>query len=85
MIEVRICTIMTDHKPISFAFFQNPEKATPRQLNHLDFIGQYTTDIRYIPGKDNIVADLLSRIESVTHCKPIDFKKLAENQKIMVF
>ncbi|XP_055308134.1 uncharacterized protein LOC129572210 [Sitodiplosis mosellana] len=82
MIEGRICTIMTDHKPITFAFLQNPEKASPRQLNHLDFIGQYTTDIRYIPGKDNIVADLLSRIESVSNCEPINYEELAENQKI---
>lgn len=82
MIEGRICTIMTDHKPITFAFFQNPEKASPRQLNHLDFIGQYTTDIRYIPGKDNIVADLLSRIESVSSCEPINFEELAKDQKI---
>jgi hypothetical protein len=80
IIEGRNCTVLTDHKPITFAFKQNPEKASPRQLNHLDFISQYTTDIRHIPGKDNIVADLLSRIESV-NCEQINFEELAQNQK----
>lgn len=80
-IEGRSCTILTDHKPITFAFMQKPEKASPRQLTHLDFIGQYTTDIQHIPGKDNIVADLLSRIESITSCEPINFEDLAESQK----
>jgi len=81
MIEGRNCTVLTDHKPITFAFAQNPEKASPRQLNHLDFIGQYTTDIRHISGKDNIVADWLSRIESVASCDPINYTNLATSQK----
>lgn len=48
LIEGRNPTIFTDHKPITFAFNQKPEKATPRQFRYLDYIGQYTTDIRYI-------------------------------------
>ena len=81
LIEGRSCTVLTDHKPITFAFLQNPEKASPRQLNHLDFIGQYTTDIRYISGKDNVVADLLSRIESISINDQVDFELLAESQR----
>lgn len=82
VIEGRACTILTDHKPITFAFQQNPEKASPRQLRHLDLIGQYTTDIRHITGKDNVVADSLSRIESVDSIEQINIEKLAESQKI---
>lgn len=59
-------TIYTDHKPITFAFLQNPDKASPRQARHLDLIGQYTTDIRHISGTENIIADLLSRIDHRT-------------------
>jgi hypothetical protein len=65
LLEGRKFIIFTDHKPLIFAFKQTPEKASPRQLRHLDLIGQFSTDIRHIAGKDNIVADLLSRIEAI--------------------
>lgn len=78
MIEGRDCIIYTDHKPLTFAFQQKPEKASPRQLRHLDFIGQFSTDIRHISGKSNIVADLLSRIEEIK--TPIDYNQLADLQ-----
>ncbi|XP_076762719.1 uncharacterized protein LOC143430372 [Xylocopa sonorina] len=77
-IEGRVFTIYTDHKPITFAFRQKPEKSTPRQFRYLDYIAQFSTDIRHISGKDNEVADALSRIEVIS--APIDFDKLAESQ-----
>ncbi|GBL79678.1 Uncharacterized protein K02A2.6, partial [Araneus ventricosus] len=53
----------------------------PRQLRHLDFISQFSTDIRYTKGSDNTVADALSRIE-IDEISPtvIDFKELASAQ-----
>lgn len=81
MIEGRECTIHTDHKPLTFAFLQKPEKASPRQLRQLDYIGQFTTDIRHVSGKDNIVADTLSRIEQVNTIDTLDFNKLAQYQQ----
>jgi cleavage and polyadenylation specificity factor subunit 1 len=65
MLEARHFTILTDHKPITFAFQQKRDNCSPRQFNHLDYISQFTTDIRHISGRDNIVADTLSRVESV--------------------
>lgn len=35
-------------------------------MRHLDFIGQFSTDLRHILGKDNIIADALSRVESIS-------------------
>jgi hypothetical protein len=58
--------IFTDHNPITYAFQQKRDKCSPRQFNHLDFIAQFTTDIRHISGQDNVVAGALSRVESVT-------------------
>jgi cleavage and polyadenylation specificity factor subunit 1 len=66
MLEARHFIIFTDHKPITFAYLQKRDKCSPRQFNHLDFIAQFTTDTRHISGQDNVVADALSRVESVT-------------------
>ncbi|XP_037931303.1 uncharacterized protein K02A2.6-like [Teleopsis dalmanni] len=79
--EGRHCTIFTDHKPITYAFRQKPEKASPRHLRHLDYIGQFTTDIMHIAGKNNPVADFLSRICHVSNEDLVDFDQLAESQK----
>jgi hypothetical protein len=38
--------IFTDHKLITYAFQQKRHKYSPRQFNHLDFVAQFTTDIR---------------------------------------
>ena len=65
MLEARHFVIFTDHKPLTFAFSQRRDKCSPRQFNHLDFISQFTTDIRHISGKDNVIADALSRVEAV--------------------
>ncbi|XP_037931992.1 uncharacterized protein LOC119666786 [Teleopsis dalmanni] len=80
-IEGRRCTIFTDHKPITYAFRQKPEKASPHQLRHLDYIGQLTTDIMHIAGKNNLVADFLSRIKAVSNEDLVDLDQLAANQK----
>jgi cleavage and polyadenylation specificity factor subunit 1 len=66
MVEARHFTVFTDHKPLIFAFHQKRDKCSPRQFNHLDFISQFTTDIRHISGQENIVADALSRVEAIT-------------------
>jgi cleavage and polyadenylation specificity factor subunit 1 len=37
--------IITDHKPITYAFQQKLEKCTWQQLNHLAFFARFTNDI----------------------------------------
>ncbi|CAB0008306.1 unnamed protein product, partial [Nesidiocoris tenuis] len=69
--------IFTDHRPLLFAFKQKNEKASPVQLRRLQYISEFSTDIRHISGKSNVVADTLSRIESVSI---IDMEKVAEAQ-----
>ena len=65
MIEGQRCYLVTDHRPLIFAFQQKLEKASPRRIRQLDFIGPFTTDIRYTPGITNVTADVLSRVESI--------------------
>lgn len=79
MLEARPFTVFTDHKPITFAFKQNSDKASPRQRRQLDFIGQYTTDIQFVKGIENVVPDFLSRIESIQRDE-IDFDVIADQQ-----
>jgi hypothetical protein len=61
MLEARHI-IFTDHKPITFAFTKRTDKFSPRQFRYLDFIAQFTTDIRHTSEQGNIVANALSRI-----------------------
>lgn len=77
-LEVQHTTIYTDHKPLIYAFAQRREKLPPIQLNQLSFISQFTTDIVHIKGIDNIVADTLSRVESISLEE--DFSALALSQ-----
>lgn len=77
-VEARHFTVFTDHKPICFAFHQRKDKCSPRQFRYLDFISQFTTDLQHISGKDNVVADALSRIEELI--QPVDLESLAKSQ-----
>lgn len=79
MVEARDFVIYTDHKPLTFAFSTNRDKCSPRQFRYLDFISQFTTNLRYLPGSLNVVADALSRVEEIT--VPIDYQALARSQE----
>ncbi|GBL74957.1 Transposon Tf2-9 polyprotein [Araneus ventricosus] len=76
-LEGRTFTIYTDHKPLIFAFHQKLDKAVPRQARQLNYISQFSTDIKYIKGENNIVADTLSR---VTEVSSIDYDQIADAQ-----
>jgi cleavage and polyadenylation specificity factor subunit 1 len=78
MLEARHFTTFTDHKPITYTFQHKRYKCSPRQFNHLDFVAQFTIDIRHISGQDNVVADALSRVKSVT--APPSYDALATSQ-----
>ncbi|UYV77242.1 hypothetical protein LAZ67_15000213 [Cordylochernes scorpioides] len=57
--------LFTDHKPLTYAFTSKSERS-PRQERHLNYLSQFSMDIRYVKGSENIVADTLSRIEIET-------------------
>lgn len=83
MVEGRDLRIYTDHLPLTRAFHQRAEKAPPRQIRQLDSIGQFTTDIRYISGKENIIADMLSRIGTISSSQTnmVDYNELQREQE----
>ena len=83
--EGRTFHILTDHKPLTFALASQSSSHSPCQTRQLDFISQFTSDIRHIKGTDNPVAGALSRIDidalSVTRLEGIDFERLAAGQQ----
>ena len=60
-IEGRNFTLYTDHQSLIPALSKKSEPHTARQTYQLSNIAEFTTDIRYLRGKANVVADALSR------------------------
>lgn len=80
-LEGRSFTVFTDHKPLTQILNSRVDRS-PRQTRHLEYIAQFTNDIRYIKGESNIVADTLSRtpeIDSISNYK-LNLKELSKEQ-----
>ena len=60
-IEGRPFTLFTDHQSLVPSVHKKTDPQTLRQTYQLSCVAEYTTDIRYIEGKSNVVADALSR------------------------
>lgn len=81
LIEGRPCTILTDHKPLTFAFNKpSSPSETPLRQRYLDYISQFTTDIRFIEGSSNSIADSLSRIAAISVPTTLDYAAIAKAQ-----
>ncbi|GJZ48330.1 putative reverse transcriptase domain-containing protein, partial [Tanacetum coccineum] len=53
------CTVFTDHKSLQHILDQ--KELNMRQRRWLELLSDYDCDIRYHPGKANVVADALSQ------------------------
>ncbi|BHF80355.1 hypothetical protein SprV_0702348100 [Sparganum proliferum] len=80
LLEGRDFSVHTDHKPLTYALKAKPDRYSPREVRHLDYISQFTADIRYVRGSDNVVADALSRPDINTFTSDFDLAKLADLQ-----
>ena len=79
-VEGRQFHVLSDHKPLADALSSDSAGYTPRQVHHLDYISQFTSDIQHVKGVHNAAADALSRIEVCSlGDKPegIDFTEMA--------
>ena len=83
LLEGRSFTLFTDHKPLTYALNSKPDRHSPREIRQVDFISQFTSDIRHVSGKDNIPADAFSRvhIDSLHLHASVDFDAIARAQE----
>nr|GEY16254.1 putative reverse transcriptase domain-containing protein [Tanacetum cinerariifolium] len=65
------CTVFTDHKSLQYILDQ--KELNMRQRRWIELLSDYDCEIRYHPGKANVVADALSRKESE---KPLRVRSL---------
>nr|GEV58677.1 putative reverse transcriptase domain-containing protein [Tanacetum cinerariifolium] len=65
------CTVFIDHKSLQYILDQ--KELNKRQRRWLELLSDYDCEIRYQPGKANVVADALSRKEQI---KPLRVRAL---------
>ncbi|GJT12281.1 putative reverse transcriptase domain-containing protein [Tanacetum coccineum] len=71
------CTVFTDHKSLQHILDQ--KELNMRQRRWLELLSDYDCDIRYHPGKANVVADALSRKE---RSKPLRVRALVHTMSL---
>ena len=70
--------VNTDHKPLTFVMSSVTERSSLRQTR------QFITDIRYVKGETNFVADALSRpsVSVIDSTSAINYKELSADQAL---
>ena len=81
LLEGRTVTLCTDHKPLVSAFKSTNPAKTDRQQRHLSCISEYISDMIYIRGQDNVVADCLSRPVNAISIDAADLPAIARAQQ----
>jgi hypothetical protein len=61
-LEGRQFAVWTDQKPLVGALSRLSDARTNKQRRQLSFVAEFMTDVRYITGNSNSVADTLSRL-----------------------
>ena len=72
--------LLTDHKPLTNAFYSVQAARSDRQQRHLSLLTEYISSISYIKGNDNIVADCLSRPANAVLIDACDLSEIVELQ-----
>ena len=83
-LEAHYYFVNTDHKPLTFVMTSVTERSSLRQTRQLAFIAEFTTDIKYVKGEINFVADALSRpsLSFIDNTSTINYKELSADQAL---
>ena len=82
LFEGRCFYIYSDHKLLLGAFQAKADTHSPREVRPLDFLLQFTSNIRLIKGEENIPADAFSRSINTLQLRPdIDAQVIASEQQ----
>lgn len=68
-----------DHKPL-ITVFHNKSSYTPRQLWYIEYVSQFTSDIRYVKGSGSAPADAFSHNINTVSSSLIDYAAVAADQ-----
>ena len=75
MFKVSLVRVQTDHKPLEAIWKKSIATACPRLQRLLLILAGYEIELEFISGKDNAVADALSRVDPLSQ-KPMDAKQM---------
>ena len=67
--------VQADRKPLEMIWKKSIATASPRLQRLLLRLATYETQVEYICGKDNLIADALSRVDPLSP-KPMDSKQM---------
>jgi hypothetical protein len=70
LLEGRHFKVFSDHKPLVGALERVADPQSDRQRRQLSFIAEFVSEIGYVAGGDNTVADTLSRPPAPTSSPP---------------
>ena len=77
LIEGRCVILMTDHKPLINSFNSSNPAKSDKQQRYLSIISEYVERVIFIKGRDNVVADCLSRPVCSVNIDPVDLPSIA--------
>ena len=81
-VEGRSFRAFTDHKPLVGAM-TNAVDRSPHQTRDLSFVADFTNDVQDMSGRDNVVADALSRTPTIAAVLSPENRQLAADQATM--
>ena len=66
LLEHRTFEVHTDHKPIIYSQTKSHDKAPAHRIRRINYFSQFNITYHHVKGEDNVVADALSRIDSIS-------------------